>query len=238
MKARICITLLLFAFCTTVHAQDKSHGVGADGFTGLYRMVRPSSVASRGYYVEHIVFLTGGKLYRGLPPEGLLYFDPAVAQKAHPDRYGTYQFKNNEIHFLLGTNQTPYVITRNGERLNNPPSLGKGSFRRVPNCDGLKLEGNYRRNESEPPITFTANGQFSDGGIFRYFGSLERPDGTMYHDNGTGGAGTYSIAQNTLELKYTDGRILRILIQVFPENLSKKPAVPSLLLREERLERY
>jgi hypothetical protein len=108
----------------------------------------------------------------------------------------------------------------------------------VPNCDGLKLEGNYRRHESEPTISFTSDGKFSDGGIFRYFDTLAKPDGTLYQDDGTGGQGTYFIAQNTIELRYSDGRIKRIAIQVFPENLVKKPAVPSILLREERLERY
>jgi hypothetical protein len=231
MKTRICIPLCLLIFASLF-------GYAQNSVTGLYRMVRPSSMASRGYFIEHLVFLPGGKLYRGLPPEGLLYFDPQVAQKAHPDRCGTYEFKNGEIHFLLGPNKTPYVITRNGERLNNPPSLGKGSFRPVPACDGLKLEGNYRRHISEPTITFTRDGKFSDGGIFRYFGTLENPDGTMYMDDGKGGHGTYVIKQNTLELKYADGHIRRITLQAFPEDIAKQPAVPSLLLREERLERY
>lgn len=231
MKTRIYTLLYLLIFVALpAYAQDD--------LTGLYRMVRPSSVARSGYYVEHLVFLPGGKLYRGVPPEGLQYFDIEVAQRAHPDRYGTYQIKNGAIHILLGPNKTPYVITRNGERLNNPPSLGKGSFRPVPACDGLKLEGSYRRNTSEPTITFTSDGKFRDGGIFRYFGSLENPDGTMYMDDGTGGHGTYSIRQNTLELKYADGHTRRILIQVFPEQLAKQPVVPALLLREERLERY
>ena len=216
--------------------------VGADGFTGLYRMMRPkaininSSIPETGYYIEHIIFFPGGKLYRSLPPEGLLYFDPVIAQQAHPNNWGTYEFKNGDILIALGPNKTPYTITRNGDRLNNPPALGKGSFRPMPNCDGLKLEGSYRRHESEPAIKFTKNGKFEDGGVFGYFGTMARLDGSVYTDDGKGGSGTYLIEQNTLELRYSDGRIKRILIQVFPENLTKKPAVPSILLREERLE--
>jgi hypothetical protein len=218
--------------------------VGTDGFTGLYRMVRPKAISinsttpESGYYIEHIVFLPGGKLYRGLPPEGLLYFDMTVTERADPSDCGTYEFKNGAIHMLLGPNQTPYVITRNGERLNNPPSLGKGSFRPIPNCDGLKLEGNYRRHESEPTITFTKDGRFTDGGIFGYFGTMAKPDGTLYMDDRKSGSGTYVIEQNTLELRYSDGRVKRVVFQAFPENLVKKPMVESFLLREERFERY
>lgn len=219
--------------------------VGADGFTGIYRMLRPralninNNVSESGYYIEHITFLPSGHVYWALPPEGLLYFDPAVAQRAHPDDWGTYEIRNGEIHIIRGPDKRSYVITRSGERLNNPPSLGKGSFRPVPSADGLKLEGNYRRHESEPTLTFTSDGKFRDGGVFRYFGTLERPDGTVYQDDGIGGSGTYIIEQNTLELRYSDGRVKRHPFIVFPENLSKKPAVDSFILRsEERMERY
>ena len=219
--------------------------VGADGFTGIYRMLRPralninNNVSESGYYIEHITFLPSGHVYWALPPEGLLYFDPVVAQRAHPDDWGTYEIKNGEIHILRGPGKSRYLITRSGERLNNPPSLGKGSFRPVPSADGLKLEGNYRRHQTEPTITFTTDGTFRDGGVFRYFGTLERPDGTVYQDDGIGGSGTYIIEQNTLELRYSDGRVKRHPFIVFPENLSKKPAVDSFILRsEERMERY
>jgi len=131
------------------------------------------------------------------------------------------------------------VITRNGDRLNNPPSLGKGSFRRVPSADGLKLEGNYRRDQSEPTIAFTKDGNFRDGGVFRFFGDLARPDGTVYQDDGRSGSGTYIIEQNTLELRYSDGSVKRHAFVAFPENLAKKPALDSFILRsEERMIRY
>jgi hypothetical protein len=121
--------------------------VGTDGFTGIYRMLRPralninNNVPESGYYIEHITFLPSGHVYWSLPPEGLLHFGPAVAERAHSDDWGTYEIKNGEINILRGPGKSRYVITRSGERLNNPPSLGKGSFRPVPTADGLKLEG-------------------------------------------------------------------------------------------------
>lgn len=218
--------------------------VGTDGFTGIYRMLRPKALNinnsgyESGYYIEYITFLPGGKLYWALPPEGLLYFDESVAQRADAGDWGSYVFKGNEIHVLRGPDKTKYVITRNGERLNNPPSLGKGSFRPVPNCDGLKLEGNYRRHESEPVITFTTDGKFQDGGVFGYFGTRARLNGSIYQDDGKGGAGSYIIEQNTLELRYTDGRVKHFPFLAFPENLAMKPAVESFLIHNDRLERF
>jgi hypothetical protein len=134
--------------------------VGKDGFTGLYRMVRPKMVGV-GLVTEYIAFLPGGHVFWALPSEGLLYFDPAVAQKAHPNNWGTYEIRGDEIHVLRGPGKDKYVLTRKGERLNNPPSLGKGSFRPVPSADGLVLEGTYRRGETSPAITFTKDGGFS-----------------------------------------------------------------------------
>ena len=102
----------------------------------------------------------------------------------------------------------------------------------------MQLDGNYRRHETEPTITFTKEGRFTERGIFRFFGTIGRLDGTTYMDDGVSGSGNYIIQQNTLELRYSDGRIKRFAFVAFPENLIKKPAVESFLLYEQRLERY
>lgn len=218
--------------------------VGKDGFTGIYRMVRPKALNmnsgnyERGFYIEYITFLPDGNLFWALPPEGLLYFDSRIAQRAQSDNWGSYEFVNGEIHVVRGPAKKKYVITKTGDRLNNPPSLGKGSFRNVPSADGLRLDGKYRRNENEPAISFTTDGKFTDEGIFRFFGTIGRLDGSTYLDDGIGGSGTYVIDQNTLELKYTDGRIKRHVFIAFQENMVDKPAVKSFLLYEQRMERY
>ena len=219
--------------------------VGADRFTGVYRMVRPRPLninnprSEPGFWIEYVTFLPDGNVFWSLPPEGLLNFDAALTARAYPNDWGTYTVQNGEIHVLRGPSRKLYVVTRDGERLNNPPSLGKGTFRPVPNADGLRLEGNYRRSASEPTLTFTKDGQFRDGGVFRYFGTLVRPDGSHYQDDGAPGSGTYIIEQNTLELRYADGRIKRHPFIAFPENLAKRPGVDSFILRrEERFERY
>ena len=221
------------------------HRVGGDDLTGIWRMVRPRAININnsgyepGYWIEYITFLPNGNVYWRLPPEGLLYFEPAVARRAFPDDWGTYEIRGGEIHILRGPAKRPYVITRSGERLNNPPSLGKGTFRRVPASDGLRLHGNYRRSETEPSISFTSDGRFRDGGVFGNFGTGQRPDGSIYEPDRRGGSGTYMIEQNTLELSYSDGRVRRVPFIAFPENLAKKPALDSFILfYEETMQRH
>src|SRR5688500_10166411 len=100
-----------------ITTQKKQQRVGTDDFTGIYRMMRPkalninSGVYESGFYIEHITFLPGGNLYWDLPPEGLLYFDFAVAQRIYPNDCGTYEIKNSEIHILRGPQKTKYIIT-------------------------------------------------------------------------------------------------------------------------------
>ena len=208
-------------------------------------MVRPkalninNNVPESGYTIEYITFLPDGHVFWSLPSEGLLYFDPQVAQKTYPNDWGTYEIKNTgEVHILRGPERKLYVITRNGERLNNPPSLGKGSFRPVPAGDGLRLEGVYRLSKDYPSITFTKDGNFRDEGFFLATDAV-RPDGTFYKRDTRGGGGSYLIEQNTLELRYSDGRIKRFPFIAFPEELAKKPALDSFILfYNDRMERY
>lgn len=218
-------------------AKNKNR-VGADGFTGLYRLARPSSINSSGISIGYIVFFPKGNVFWRLPTEGLLYFDPAVAQKAYPNDWGTYEINGGEIRVLRGPERREYVLTINGERINNPKSLGGGSFRPVPASDGLKLDGAYRLSESHPSITFTENGNFKDEGFYPVSDGT-RPDGTFYKRDTRGGSGTYLIEQNTLELRYSDGRVKRFPFIAFPENLAKAPAVDSFIIfYNDTMKRY
>lgn len=203
--------------------------------SGIYRMVRPR-MAGVGVVVEYITFFPDGHVYWALPAGGLLYFDPEVAQQNRPNDWGTYEIKDGDIHILRGPEHKLYMMTKSGERLNNPATLGQGSFRPVPPFDGLRLDGSYRRGNN-PAITLSPNGAFRDEGAFLY-SSYQRLDGTEYHDDGVGGSGTYLIAQNTLELRYSDGRIKWFSFIAFPENIKDQPLVDSFILNwDERWER-
>ena len=206
-------------------ALKSNRRVGADGFTGIYVGTRNFSSSMSSVQLDYVTFLPGGQVYWTLPAEGLRYFDPRLAQRVHPDEWGTYEVLGREIRVSVGNNLR-YVFVKEDNHLKLQPHSGSSSVRtysRLATGDGLKLQGSYRRSETEPAITFSKDGDFRDDGIFRNFGTIGRADGTTYQDDGRGGAGTYLIEQNTLELRYADGRVKRFAFTGLPGDLTQEP---------------
>jgi len=206
-------------------AVKSNQRVGADGFTGIYVGTRNFSSSMSTVQLDYVTFLPGGHVYWTLPAEGLRYFDPRVAQRVHPDEWGTYEVLGREIRVSVGNNLR-YVFVKEENHLKLQPHSGSSSVRtysRLATGDGLKLQGSYRRSETEPAITFSKDGNFRDDGIFRNFGTISRADGSTYQDDGRGGAGTYLIEQNTLELRYADGRVKRFAFTGLPGDLTQEP---------------
>jgi hypothetical protein len=215
------------ASATTTKSKQR---VGADGFSGIYIGIYnpPPGAAINSVQIAFVTFLPDGHVYWMLPPEGLLYFDPRVAQRAHPDDWGTYKIVGNEIQITLGNNLRR-VFVKEGNKLKLQRYEGQYraaqeyTFSPLATGDGLKLDGTYRRWAEAPGITFSKDGRFRDEGFTRNFGTIGRPDGTTYQDDGIGGTGTYLIEQNTLELNYSDGRVKRFAFTALPSILAQKP---------------
>ena len=94
--------------------------------------------------------------------------------------------------------------------------------------DGLRLEGTFLREgyktfprESRIPadsVTFTPDGRFVDKGLMDAAGVMW-PDASGRHinfDDGVPGTGTYRIANYTLELRYSDGRVKPVFFYLEP----------------------
>jgi hypothetical protein len=206
-------------------AMKSNQRVGLDGFTGIYVGTRNFSSSMSSVQLDYVTFLPSGHVYWTLPAEGLLYFEPRVAQRVHPDEWGTYEVVGREIRVSVG-NGLRYVFVKEGNQLKLQPHPGSSSVRTyspLATGDGLKLQGRYRRSATEPAITFSKDGGFRDDGIFRNFGTIGRADGTTYQDDGRAGAGTYLIEQNTLELRYSDGRVKRLAFTALPADLLQQP---------------
>ena len=215
-------------------AIKSSQRVGMDGLTGIYVGTRNFSSSMSSVQLDYVTFLPGGHVYWTLPAEGLLYFDPRVAQRVSPDEWGTYEVVGREIRVSVGNNLR-YVFVREGNQLKLQPHSGSSAIRtysQLATGDELKLQGRYRRSATEPAIVFSQDGNFRDEGVFRNFGTIGRPDGTTYQDDGRAGIGTYLIGQNTLELRYADGRVKRFAFTVLPENLLQQ-AVRSFRINYE-----
>jgi hypothetical protein len=212
-------------------APKNPRSIGADGFSGIYVGIYnpPPGVAINSVQEAFVTFLPDGHVYWTLPPEGLLYFDPQVAQRAYPDDWGTYKIVGNQIQITLGRNNLRRVFVREGNKLKLQDYESQYraaltyTYSPLATGDGLKLEGTYKRWAEAPGITFSKDGRFSDEGAFRNFGTIGRPDGTTYQDDGRGGSGTYLIEQNTLELSYSDGRVKRFAFTALPAILAQQP---------------
>ena len=207
---------------------DQSLGgrVASDGFTGIYVGTRNFASSINSVQMDYVTFLPGGNVYWTLPAEGLLSFDPNTAKRAHPDEWGAYQISGNTIRVTLGPRKLIYVFTKEAGSLKLQPHSGGSAVRtysRLSTADGLTLSGSYRRFEGDPAITFSPDGTFRDEGIFRNFGTMARPDGSVYQADGRGGTGTYAVGQNTLELKYRDGRVKRVAFTALPEAVAANP---------------
>ena len=206
-------------------AVKSNQRVGLDGFTGIYVGTRNFSSSMSSVQLDYVTFLPSGHVYWTLPAEGLLYFERRVAQKVHPDEWGTYEVVGREVRVSVGSNLR-FVFVREGNQLTLQPHSGSSSVRTyspLATGDGLKLQGRYRRSATEPAITFSQDGSFRDDGIFRNFGTIGRADGTTYQDDGRDGTGTYLIGQNTLELRYADGRVKRFAFTLLPTDLLEQP---------------
>lgn len=208
-------------------ARNSNQSVGADGFTGIYVGTRNFASAMSSVQLDYVTFLPNGHVYWTLPAEGLRYFDPRVAQRVNPDEWGTYEILGSQVRVSIGNNLR-YAFVREGKQLKLQPHSGSTSVRTyspLATGDGLKLQGSYSRSDTDPVITFSRDGNFRDEGIFRNFGTIGRADGTTYQDDGRGGTGNYLISQNTLELRYTDGRVKRFAFTALPEDLLRQPVI-------------
>jgi hypothetical protein len=205
--------------------------IGSDSLSGIYIGVyNPSpGAAINSVQTAFVTFFADGHVYWSLPAEGLLYFDPRVAQRAHPDDWGTYRVVGREISVSLGPNSLKRVFVKEGEKLKLQNYEGQFrasqsyTFTRLANADGLKLEGTYRRYAEAPGIAFSNDGRFRDEGFTRNFGTIGRPDRSTYEDDGRGGTGNYRIEQNTLELRYSDGRVKRFAFTIPADRITDRP---------------
>jgi hypothetical protein len=198
---------------------------GNDGLPGIYVGTRNFASSINTVQLDYVTFLPGGSVLWSLPAEGLRNFDARTAQRTYPDEWGTYKVAGNEIHVSIGSG-LKYIFQIDGGQLKLQPHSGSSSVRtysRLATGDGIKLNGAYRRSESEPSIVFYEDGRFRDEGFMRNFGTMGRPDGSTYQSDGRGGSGTYLIGQNTLELRYSDGRVQRFAFTALPTDVARHP---------------
>jgi uncharacterized protein (DUF2141 family) len=176
---------------------------------------------------DWMTFFADGRVLLAKPPQGLAVpFDWDGECAAAPAWCATYTAHGDEVR-IRWRSGSERVLRRQSD----------GSLRTVDRLDyvrhdplnGRRLEGRYevpwKRPHLAVSIRFTRDGRFSEQNVLSNIGwmTLERLrdpalDRLM---SVSAGSGTYTFRENTLELRYDDGRVARIVAYVFPQELTK-----------------
>lgn len=207
--------------------------VGAGDLYGIYiattkQLVAPGAGSSVQYGItwqpgrDWITFLPGGLFFARLPNEGLAGFDYAKAVQKNPEAAGTYKIQGNTIRITWAASGTERVLKRTAD---GDLWEDKTNWTPLPKTNGMRLNGKYavlwNEHSAKYHIRFTPDGRFEE------FGMLKQINWDGYNDiiwdpkDTPRGNGTYNIYDNTLELRYSDGRVIKISFYVFPEELKK-----------------
>lgn len=180
------------------------------GFEGVfYRGAMEFNAAGRrGELVQRAEYLclsTDGRAYNGRVFGGP---DASFAEEdLRSPSYGRYTLVADDIvikwHFdrILNQQHTEKLKRRDDGRLQQENGV---VFHRLQPCDGLKLDGAYARtwgDGSKTRVRFTRDGRFTEQGLK----FCVADDDLVYPDwprLPNGGAGTYIIGRNALEVKY------------------------------------
>jgi hypothetical protein len=219
------------------HANDsvaprEAVGNGAAALAGLYVGYNSSFMPDPKGVVNHLVpkkeyfvLTSTGYLYRNIPDEGLESFDIVRAIRESPELGGTYVVSGKDIHLRWTDGSTASArIVVGGIRYDND------TYFLMPSCTGTRLRGVYYPQEQidDPQdfLAFERDGTFLDNGVVNHVDRFI--PGTYNFRNWQPGRGSYSITDNTLTLRYEDGRKRRLSFYTFPEE--KKKELPDLVV--------
>ena len=218
-------------------------GKGLDGFyVGINAHNQLNFITNNlDYVIDQIryFFLPDGRVYYGMPTDGLDNFNFAQLQRENPARCGRYQLSSGQIQFQFG-DDAPY--TRDFAQTSYGFTLGKIKLYRVDKFDNFHLQGLYGRGTyvatagaggvggvgGDHNIAFTRDGHFQKSDFVGL--AVSGSQANVATSESRAGEGTYQIKGNTLELHYRDGRQEKLTFYVYPENVGENP--PGLIVIE------
>jgi hypothetical protein len=211
---------------------------GSGGLSGIYegmkrQIVAPgagSTVASGITWTpgrDWMTFFPDGRVYLAMPARGLgVPFDWDGECAPAPAWCATYTTRGDEVRIRWQTGEEK-VLRRDADgTLWTPDRLNYQPFDRL---NGRRLEGSYLIPWKQPyrtvSIQFSRDGRFSEQNLLANIGyltleALSDPAvaALLAVPNGSG---SYTLRDNTLELRYADGRVAHIAAYIFPGELRK-----------------
>ena len=194
---------------------------GDAGLSGIYHrlaVVTEMSVSAGRFITRakhtYWCFFPDGRCYYSMPTEGLDNFNSEYVKGMNALWCCTYRLKGDEGIIAWGTGKTTVGFRRAGRNL----LIGRDaeSYDRLDPCDGLRLEGTYKREDwqeeisSKKGIVFSRDGTFADEGFLS--GAITTwwwSDRGLVDAEFAPGRGTYRVVLNSLILIYADGRKIR-----------------------------
>lgn len=191
------------------------------GLSGVYHRlgtVKEMDVAAGRFILRakrtYWCFFPDGRCYYSMPTEGLDNFNYDYVRGMNALWCCTYTLKGEEGVIAWGTGGTTAGFRRSGRTL----LIGRtaDAFEPLDPCDGLRLEGTFKRegwqdeNMPRAGITFSRDGTFVDEGFLNAaISSWWWADRGLVEAKFAPGRGTYRLADNSLVLLYSDGRKVR-----------------------------
>jgi hypothetical protein len=211
-------------------AKGKPTGFEGAFYRGAVEFIAAGAPGERAMRVDYLFLAPDGRAYTGHPAGGPAgRFD---AEDPRSPNWGRYTLGGDEV-----------VITWNFDRTLNRQQVqklkrradgkleqeGGAVYHRFNPCDGLKLDGAFGRtwgDGSKTRIRFTRDGRFTEQGLKSCLADDDSvdPDLPKVPERG---AGTYSIARNTLEVKYENDGPTRRMFFATPDD----PADPKAITR-------
>ena len=221
-------------------AKGDATGFGGVFYRGAVELNAAGGRGELGQRVDFLCLAPDGRAYSGRPAGG-----PAACFEAEDQRspsYGRYTLRGDEIVITWHSNAT---FNRQATQTLNRRADGKleqeggGVFHRLDPCDGLKLDGTYARtwaDGSTSRVRFTRGGRFDEQGLKFCVADEDRvnPDLPKLPERG---AGTYSIAGNTLELKYDNDGPSRRIFFTTPDDPAEPGAVSRISIANNPLQK-
>lgn len=214
MRASPFLLCLVFAGAELNLARAQTPGTGLNGIYMAWSTRTPMSTPER----EYITFYADGRVYRDDPDEGM-----AVpldwAEECRNTQCGSYRVAGKAVvvHWAGGGEQR-FEIEPGGV-LKRAGSVRR--FRPLAPLDDLRLDGVYALEDARGEVMVGIT--FSRAGEFREYNLLPHTNWVMRGDSRDRqrlvvpeGWGRYSIRRNTLELRYSNGLVARLMISVPP----------------------
>lgn len=221
---------------------------GGRGLAGLWFGVGEAwSMSGRPTKTVGVQLLTlypDGRALKTAPYEGLAVPFDFDARCGKDTPCGTYTVRGDAVHVSWATGRQEEYRREGADGLHlvrgfwreypDKVSSERRAYRRLDRLQGLRPAGEYAfvDHEGKPAeaITFTADGRFSERGLVARTSTLTVPSEEQRRREALGlrqGQGRYHISDNTLELRYDGGQVLRFVILVAP-GTARQPAPRSI----------